>query len=192
MRRSLLCPTLSRGLLVSAVVGMIVAASTATAQAPPQPTVEHQQLAREVGVWDAEVRFWMHPGAEPMVNAGSETCEMLGGFWLLSKFSGSFGGMPFTGVGQTGYDPETGEYVSTWIDSMTSNVLLSRGTYDVATHTLTLTGEGKDTMTGKPKQIKMTTQYTDEDHKQFILNEAAIGSDAWRKVMEINYVRRGK
>lgn len=188
MRLFLLCHPSSVGALVSAA---LLVASTAAAQ-PAQPTVQHQQLAREVGVWDAEVRLWMQPGADPLVSEGSETCEMLGGFWLISRFEGSFAGMPFSGIGQTGYDPETGEYVSTWIDSMTSNVLLSRGTYDVATHTLTLVGEGKDAMTGKPKQIKMTTQYTDEDHKQFILNEAAIDSNEWRKVMEINYERQKK
>ncbi len=187
MRHFLLCHPFSVGALVS--TALLMTASTATAQ-PAPPTVEHQQLAREVGVWDAEVRFWMQPGAEPLVSEGSETCEMLGRFWLISKFEGSFAGMPFSGVGQTGYDVEAGEYVSTWIDSMAGNVLISRGAYDVTTHTLTLTGEGKDAMTGQPKQIKMTTQYADEEHKQFVLYEAAVGSDEWHKVMEIDYTRR--
>ena len=189
-RPSLTRSSLTLGAWVFMAGLVLVIASTAVAQVPPQPTAEHQQLAREVGEWDAEVRFWTEPGAEPLVSEGSETCEMLGGFWLISKFSGSFAGMPFTGIGQTGYDPESGEYVSTWIDSMAANMLVSRGTYDVVTHTLTFVGEGKDSMTGKPKQIKMTTQYTDDDHKQFVLNEAAIGSDNWHKVMEIDYERR--
>lgn len=164
--------------------------SQTASQAPPEPTQFHQQLSREAGVWDATTRCWMSPDTEPLESTATETCEMLGGFWLTAKFEGDFAGMPFKGISQTGYDAETSEYVSTWIDSMTGNLLTLRGNYDVETHTLTLVGKGKDWMTGKSKQIKMQTQYLGEDKKYFEIHELASGSDEWAKTMEIEYVRR--
>lgn len=79
-----------------------------------------------------------------MVSAATETCEMLGDHWLTTRFEGGFGGMPFKGISQVGYDPEAKEYVSTWIDTMTGNLLISRGSFDANANELTLTGEGKD------------------------------------------------
>ena len=163
---------------------------SATGQEFPTPTAAHKQMAREAGVWDGKVQFWMAPDASPEISKCTETCEMLGGFWLVSDFQGAFGGMPFTGRNQLGFDPETGEFVSTWVDSMAPALFVSRGKYDVATHTLTLLGEGPDWMTGKLKESKLVIHYVDEDHKEFEIHERPAGTEEWRKSMRIDYTRR--
>lgn len=169
----------------------LLLAQSATAQEFPQPTREHQEMAREAGTWDAKVQMWMDPSAPAMKSTGTETCESFGGFWMTSHFEGNFGGQPFEGISQTTYDPEAKQYVSTWIDTMASTLLVSRGTYDPETHTLTLLSEEHTCcMTGQRKRLKMTTRYTDADHKHFEIHETLAGANEWAKTMEIDYTRR--
>lgn len=175
---------------IGAVVVAACAVSVAIAQDFPQPTEAHELLAREAGVWEASTKSWMAPGAPPEESTGVETNQMLGGFWLVSEFQGDMGGVPFTGRGQIGYDPETGDYVMTWIDSMAPKLFQCAGSYDETTRTLTFVGEGTDFMTGEAKRMKLATRYDGDDRKHFEIHEAPVGSDEWRKSMEIDYVRR--
>lgn len=178
-------------LVGQAVLATVFAPSFAVAQELPQPTPQHEEMAREAGVWDAKVKTWMAPGAPPQESTGTETCQMLGGFWLESRFEGEFGGEPYTGVAQTGYDPEKQEYVSTWIDTMTPSLLVSRGGYDADSHTLTLySNEHTCCYTGTQKRLKLVTKYADADHKHFEMYETPADEENWSKTMEIDYTRR--
>jgi len=170
---------------------LLVAVAPLAAQQLPQPTKAHQMMAREAGVWDAKVTLWPAPGAPAETSTGTETCEMLGDFWMTARFEAEFGGQPFSGLSQTGFDEESGEYVGTWIDTMTPKLTTMRGKYDVATHELTmLTDVFKCCMTGENKRMKMVTTYQDDDHKHFEIHEQMDGSDEWRKSMAIDYTRR--
>ena len=176
-------------LVVMATLLLLHKGPQAVAQALPEPSEEHEILKHEVGSWDAVVSMWMAPDAPPTKSTGKETNTMLGEFWLLSDYEGDFQGAPFIGRSQLGYGPAKGEYVSTWIDSMAPSLFVSRGPYDAATQTMTLTGEGIDWMTGEPKQVRQVITFVDDDHKRFEIHEAAIGSDDWQKTMEIEYTR---
>ena len=65
------------------------------------------------------MKLFHTPDAEPTVSKATETNELIGGMWLVSRFEGQMMGMPFTGVGHWGYDPAEKKYVGTWIDNMT-------------------------------------------------------------------------
>jgi hypothetical protein len=118
-----------------------------------KPTREHALLKSDVGTWDCTTRTWMGPG-EPAVSKGKEVNTMLpGGLWLLSEFDGEFGGMPFHGRGQFGYDTNKKKYVGTWVDSFSTSAMLLEGTYDEATHTLTMLCDTLD-IQGKPLKTK--------------------------------------
>jgi hypothetical protein len=176
-----------------AAVLMASLARPARAQAPPlaTPTREHQEMAREEGVWDADCTTWMTPDAEPMKSTGVETNKMFGKLWLVSEFEGEFGGEKFVGKMQLGYDPVKKKYVGTWIDTMGPFLYTMEGDYDVANHTLTMMMSGVDTMTGKPTQWKSVTRYEDEDTKTVEMHQAVEGQpDKWFKSMEIKYKRR--
>lgn len=178
--------------LVVCSFGLLLASPTA-AQQLPQPTAEHQELDREVGVWDAEVRMWMDPSAPPSESTATETVERFGRFFVNGHYVGSFAGQPFEGRSQLTYDPEADEYVCTWIDTFTPMVTVSRGPYDAETKTLTLlSGEHKCVMTGQQKRTKMVTVYPDDDHKHFEIHETPAGADEWTKIMEIDYTRRAE
>ena len=162
----------------------------AVAQELPKPTKFHEQLARDTGVWEGQVKMWPAPGMDPIESTGTETNKMLGAFWLTSQYEGDFQGMPFTGHGLMGYDKDKQEYVCTWVDTMAPNMFLTSGTYDVASQTLTLTGDCQDWMTGQPKHYKQVTTYIDPTHKKFEMFEAPNGSDQWHKSLEITYTKK--
>lgn len=179
---------------MSLVIVSAVAVTSAVAQEGgqpqlPEPTEQHTQMAREAGTWDADIKMWPAPGAEAMVSKGTETNKMLGKFWLLSEFKSDFGGMEYTGRGQFGYDPSAKKCVGTWVDTMSPYMQTMEGNYDVETHTLSMTTEGMDFMTGKIVKGRNVTTYIDNDTKKFEMY--APGPDGKEfKVMEVMYKRK--
>jgi hypothetical protein len=164
------------------------AAAVAWAQDPPlpKPGPEHELLKKDVGTWDATVEMMSPPGPP---SKGTETNVLgPGGMWLISDFKSEMMGAPFQGHGVTGWDPAKRKYVGTWVDSMSTSISLSEGTYDPATKTSTGTieGPGPD---GKPMKMKAVTHYRDDDTRVFTMyNTGADGKEA--PSMRITYKRR--
>jgi hypothetical protein len=158
----------------------------------PQPTAEHRTLTGEVGTWDAKITSFMNgPGQPPTVSKGVETNRMMGGFWLISEFEGDFGGMPFQGHSQIGFDPKAGHYVMSWVDSMNPRLSTHTGSYDPDSKTLTFQGKAFDPMLDKEVDQKTTSTFTDADHKVFTLSmKAPEYGDDWVEFMKIEYTRR--
>ena len=46
--------------------------SAASAEDYTKPTKQHEAMAEDVGVWDADVSMWMSPDAEPMKSKAVE------------------------------------------------------------------------------------------------------------------------
>jgi len=164
----------------------------ANAQEPEMPTAspEHAVLKKDRGAWDCKMKMWMGPG-DPEESTGSETNKMVGDFWLISSFKGTFGGMDFTGSGTMGYDPKTKKYVGTWVDSMTPTVTHMSGTFDKKTQTMTLMGEGMGA-DGGPMKTKNVTVYKDDGSRVMTMYTAMPGSDEMMKTLEIIYTKRAK
>jgi len=175
-----------RGVLTfgTAVAVLAGGAAAALAQAPPmpEPTADHQRLKQDVGEWHAAIKTWMGPG-DPMESEGSETISMLGPFWQVSKFEGSFMGQSFTGIGLIGWDAEKKQYVSTWIDSMTPTISHGSATWDEATKTYTgsMTGMGPD---GSPQTMETSVSYAEEGKRVFTMKVAG------QPTMEIVYTKK--
>src|SRR6185369_14935429 len=92
------------------------------------PGDAHKLLDGMAGTWDAKVTMWMAPGQEPTVSTGtSENSWVLGNREMMEKFSGTFMGMPFSGIGYTGYDNIKKQYWGTWMDSMSTGMMMSTG-----------------------------------------------------------------
>jgi len=166
--------------------------TTTRAQGPmPQATAEHKSLEYYVGTWDADSKFWMAPGTEPMTGKAVETNKLLGTMWMVSEFKGEVMGMPFTGLGQYGYDLQKKKYVGTWIDTMSPYLSVMKGTMDKSTKTLTMMSKGFDPMLGKESISKMVSTMIDHDHKKFQIFMPVKGKEGeWWKQMEIEYTRR--
>lgn len=154
------------------------------------PAEGHKALQGMVGTWDAEVTSWMEPGQPPVMSKGtSENRMVLGGRWVESRFTSEMMGMPFEGLGFTGYDNYKKKYIGTWMDNMSTAVMVSEGFYDAAGKVMTSTSTMDDFMTGKPSKIRMVTTIVDPDQHRFeMFGPDPSGKEV--KQMEIRYKRR--
>src|SRR5205809_928011 len=76
------------------------------------PGDQHKWLSSFEGNWNIAVKSWMDPAKPPQESTG--TCEskmVLGGRFLHQECTGSMMGMPFNGMGITGYDNMKKKYI---------------------------------------------------------------------------------
>lgn len=119
------------------------------------PGESHAILAGYAGQWVEEISYWPSEKADPIVNTGKCTIEMImGGRYLQSMHRGEFSGMPFEGSGTIGYDNATKTYASTWIDNMGTGTMYSTGTFDPKLGNLVLRGDQVDPISGKTVKVR--------------------------------------
>lgn len=95
-------------------------------QAAMSPSAGHARLMPMVGTWRAKTTFTMAPGAPEQVHGGTSVHRMvLGGRYLEQIYKGMAMGMPFEGIGYTGYDNVQKRYVGTWMDTMGTGLMNS-------------------------------------------------------------------
>ncbi len=69
------------------------------------PGAMHTWMAKTNGTWEAEVSNWMAPDAPPMKSkAINVQSSVLGGRYVIGKFTGTMMGQPFEGMSTMGYD----------------------------------------------------------------------------------------
>jgi Protein of unknown function (DUF1579) len=171
-------------IFTAATATVLLVAAPLTAQQPPKAGPEHEQFKEWEGTWDATIKSM---GGE---SKGVGTWKVgLGGLWLLEHFKADLG-MPFEGHGGTSYDPATKKYVNVWIDSMSTRPMMSEGTYDKSTKTLTMVGD-MPLPDGKAMKVTMTSVTKDADTKTFTLTGAEPGGKQI-EMLHITYKRRAK
>lgn len=148
------------------------------------PGVAHKHLAEMVGKFKTIHRFWMAPGTEPMQSEGScENTMLLGGRYQRSVYTGNMMGMVFEGESLTGFDNKLNAFQSTWVDNLGTSITMMSGTYDEATHTITMTGKMYDPMSDSDLDIKMAVRYESKD--KYVMEMFSNGF----KMMEVTYTR---
>jgi hypothetical protein len=154
------------------------------------PGAEHKALEAAVGSWDVRTKAWMAPGAAPAESAGtSENKMILGGRFLEQRYEGTVMGQPFSGIGVTGYDNYKNKAVATWIDSMSTSVMVLEGAWDKTGKVLTCFGTMNDVVAKKPMKVKTRVTIADADHHPY--ESWHTGPDgAWSKDLEIHYTRK--
>ena len=151
------------------------------------PGEPHEKMAATAGKWKATVKSWMGPD-EPMVTHGEAIREViLDGRVLKETFTGDFMGTPFHGVSMTGYDNVSGEYWSTWNDSMSTGIMVSHGVWDDEKNGVVFEGTYNDPMIGGAKSVKMITSSV--DGKEMLEMWEARGDEMF-KTMEMTLVRK--
>ena len=155
----------------------------------PQPTKQHKMLAMQVGTWDAKMEYLDFETGKPTTSKGVSIRKMpLGSFWLIDNFQADMMGMPFKGMGITGYDPEKKKLVGTWIDSMTPSLMVIEGNFDGEGKVMTMSGMGVG-MDGKPAKTTMKTTVHGKDKHVFeMFSSMPDGKDM--KLMTITYTRQ--
>jgi len=88
---------------------------------------EHEKLKKMVGNWDVALKFQMSP-EEVMESTGKASYQpIMNGFFIEQTFSGTMMDKQFEGRGLYGYDRVNHEYVSTWCDSWSTYLYVSKG-----------------------------------------------------------------
>jgi len=154
------------------------------------PGDAHKKLNAMAGTFSADVKMWMAPGAPPTAGSGvAENSWALDGRWLEQNFTGTFMGMPFRGVGYTGYDNIKKKYVGSWMDSMSTSMMISTGTASADGKSYTFKSTMDDPMTGKSTPVKETVTVVDDDHHTLEMWGAGPDGKMF-KMMEIAYTRK--
>jgi hypothetical protein len=133
--------------------------------APGEP---HKKLGERAGEWTFTTKMWEHPDAEPEESTGTSSSKMImDGRYLIDRTEGTAMGMPFQGLGITGYDNLNQELVGIWIDSFGTGIMTSRGSCNDDWSVCKYVGESPDPMSGKNKKIKMVDRKIDADNFVF-------------------------
>lgn len=153
------------------------------------PNEHHARLMHLVGTWDARTTFWMAPGAPPQLGTGvMVNTSILGGRYVQMAYTSTFMNTPFEGAGVFGYDTVAGEYVGTWMDSMSTQMLVHRGAGSPDARTITMSGSFRDPL-GRVIRDRNVMTFIDKDaHTYEMFHTGPDGAE--RLVGRIEYTRR--
>jgi hypothetical protein len=154
------------------------------------PGEPHKHLARLAGNWTYTSKMWMDPSQPPMESNGVMSAKpLLGGRYVEHHWSGTMMGMPFEGRGTDGYDNVGKQFLSSWIDNMSTGIMYQTGTCDEGVKNCTFTGDVWDPMTGKKTTLKSVITWMDDN--SFKNEMYANGPDGKEmKVMELAAKRK--
>ena len=149
----------------------------------------HAFLAKKAGKWRIAGKMWPAPGQDPVASESTAEAEMiLGGRYLVEKMQGSAMGMPFEGMGITGYDNASGLVTSIWYDTMGTGTMVMTGTWEKPGAPLVTTGTTVDPATGNEMQLRTVTTFVNADESVFEYFATTAGTPEV-KVMELRYTR---
>jgi hypothetical protein len=154
------------------------------------PGPDHKLLEPIIGSFNVRTVMWEYPGAPAQESTGtSEHVWVLGGRYVQQTFRGSFVGQPFEGIGYTGYDNYKKQFISVWIDTMGTSMLISTGTADATGKIITSTAEWDDAITGTTSTVRELVRIVDNDtHVMEMYMPGPDGKE--HKNMEITYTRK--
>jgi hypothetical protein len=132
------------------------------------PAEQHHHLAALAGNWEGSVTMFMAPGAPPQVNAAKvERVMQLGGRVLQDHWNGTMNGMPFEGMGWTGYDNAAQRWWTSWSDNFSTGVMNGTGKCDAdAAKGCTYMSTAIDPTTGKEMTSRSTVSWPGADEER--------------------------
>lgn len=154
------------------------------------PSEHHKALGAFVGRWNYTVTMQMTPNSKPQLMKGvSENKWVLGNRFIQEDVTGADTVHPFQGMGLIGYDNIRHEYISTWVDSMSTGMMEAAAQYDPVTQTFKEGGSVSCPITGeKHRKFRGVIKILDSNHYTYeMYMKDANGKEF--KSMEINYER---
>lgn len=153
------------------------------------PGEQHQLLASLAGSWTTKAKEWMDPQKQPVESTGSVNSKMLlGGRFLQQEITGTMHGKPHNGIWTVGYDNLLKRYVSTWIDSMSTQIFIMDGTASEDGKTITFTGQHAE-IGGGHMTHRAVWKIVDRNTQEFIMYGAYHGAEEM-KMLEVVYTRK--
>ncbi len=184
---------MNRCILAAALVALMVPASFAQEGDMPMPgwfklTKEHEDLKKNVGTWDAQMKWYMGP--QVMESKGVARAKLIwGGRFLKQIFDGEMMGKPFTGMLLLGFDTIEKRYTSIWLDSASPIISVAHGTAkDGATRLEGMEPDYRNPAGKKHKSITVIKWNNDDQYTITMLHLDQQGKEV--KGGEIIYTRR--
>jgi hypothetical protein len=131
------------------------------------PGENHKLLAKKVGDWTFEGKWYFEPGSDAMPFTGKTNfASKWDDRYIVDTTDGDPmpGEPPFHGAGANGYDNIKKKFFWVWIDNMGTGVMHGEGTYDAATKTFKYTFEQPDVRTGKYVKGRSVEKWADDNH----------------------------
>ena len=150
------------------------------------PDAHHEGLAQMAGEWAFTTRSYENPEAATVSTGTTVKTMIMGGRYLQEDTQGESFGMPFHGMGLTGYNKTTGKYEWVWFDNMSTALMWGSGTMDG--NKLTCYLDYIDPMTKMPQKAKTISTIESKDKHVFTWYNLA--GDQETKMMEVEYVRK--
>ncbi len=157
----------------------------------------HKLLGELVGTWDYTVKYWFDPSAPVNESKGIAVRKptMDGRFFILESegkmqmpgADGRMKQMDFKGTSIEGYDNAKKKFFATWMDNMSTGLMLAEGSYDPATKTYTYHAT-MELLPGEITKVRETVKVIDKDHHLFEFFEDRGGKEV--RTMEITYARK--
>lgn len=146
---------------------------------------EHEKMKKSVGMWDCTIKTMM-PGMPSEETKGTMKIEMMfDGRYQKGHFKGSVMGQQFEGFMLTAFNTATNEYESTWVDSMSTGMMFSKGKAEG--NGTVMTGEFVDPMTKQKVKQREVTRWVNDN--QFVMEFFHEMGGNENHVMTITYDR---
>ncbi len=154
------------------------------------PGANHELLASMAGDWTFTTKMWTDPAAPPTESTGTASyTTLLGGRFIQGEYRGNMMGMPFEGLGITGYDNVSQQFQASWIDNMGTMLMYMTGHYDPSAKSFTFTGQMDDFMKpGTKVKVREVIRVPSSDSQVMEWYEVRGGKET--KTMEITYTRK--
>jgi Protein of unknown function (DUF1579) len=151
---------------------------------------EHKLLAPLAGNYSASVKCWMEPDQSPQVSEGTlYRKSIFDGRFIQENFEGKMFDQAFHGFGMIGFDRAKKKYVMTWLDSVSTSLHMSYGTYDEGTKTWTFKNEDICPITNKPAKSRYTLRIVNGNEQQLEMF-MQLGDEKEMRTMAINLARK--
>ena len=153
----------------------------------------HENLKTIRGDYQQTFKWWRSAGTEPHESTSrSSTDRILNGRFLTQKARGTWLESGFEGLATIGYDNGTQEYVLTWMDTLSTRMLVSRGTCNDAGNVLTLRGEYFDPIAENTRKVKIILEILNRKGETLLEVYDVTSGDPGFKFLEVNSTRRGR
>jgi hypothetical protein len=154
------------------------------------PGPNHKLLEPLIGKWQCKVKIYIEPGKDPIESeATAERKWIMDGRYIAETYDGNAFGKPFKGMGLIGYDNAKKKYSVVWIDSMSTSIMFTTGTYDAATKTFTYRNEDVDPFSGTMMKSRDIVRIVDADHHRLEMYKQPPGGKEF-KTIEISCTRK--
>jgi hypothetical protein len=153
------------------------------------PGEPHKLFASLAGSWTTKTKEWMEPQKPPIESTGSAEIKMLlGGRFLQQEINSQMMGKPFSGIWTIAYDNLLKQYVSTWMDTMSTGIFPMEGTASADGKTITLTGKHAEPGGGYMTH-RAVWKIQDNNNQEFVMYGAYHGGEEF-KMLETIYTRK--